>query len=500
MAVSPTASPTPILHRNAPGAASPLVSIVMVSRGRAQYLRKALASVAAQTYPNIELIVIVDSSESTLPQIIEATLAEIGRDIRVAVTPQDNAAPGATLNKALDQARGAIVQFLTGDSTYLPDKTARTAEALGKAAPGVAAVYCDGYFVDERSRRRIGFSKRNPVPLGRNIHREMLLVNWLPSSGMLYRREVLTSLGGFDPDLEARDWDLLLRLTRHHDIVRIPDKLFLARLPSDGENGPMDMTQDATGALAKKHDDLGARLRIDRDFRANPMRALFRHRADLDLVIRALSRRFYTARDIQGENVLGATRSLLALLLGRASMRSRAAWFRLRGLPLGPGCKVGKRLVLRGHSGNLKIGAGVIFEGEAEFILPRGKGQGRVSIGDGCVIAHGAVIHCMAGDLDVEASSYVGRNVVVQSNGDLRIGTGTLIAANAGLYASNHVTADKHRPIISQGNSFRGITIGENSWIAHGAVVTDGTDLGAGSIVGPNVVVRGVHGPRSRLI
>ena len=75
-----------------------------------------------------------------------------------------------------------------------------------------------------------------------------------------------------------------------------------------------------------------------------------------------------------------------------------------------------------------------------------------------------------------------------------------MIAANAGLYASNHVTSGKDQPIWTQGNSFTGITIGQNCWIGHGGVVVDGVNLGENSIVGPNTVVRGVHGPSSRLL
>lgn len=479
---------------------SPLVSTILLAQDNTAHIREALQSVAAQSYRRLELIIVEDNPAPTARQVIQQTLAEIERDMRTEVLAAAHIGTAAALNRAIDLAQGEFVQFLAGDSAYLPDKTALSIEALVATGPSVAAVYCDGYFVDESSRRRMVFSNRSPIPLGKDIKRELLLANWLPSSGILYRREILTSLGGFDPDLEARDWDLLLRLTRHHGIVRIPDKLFLARLPTAGQTATTVAKQGATEALAAKHADLGAWLGIDRDLRAHPFRTLVRHRAHRDLVFRGLARKLYTDRGIQGEGVFAATWSLAALMSGRGLARSRAAWFRLRGLPLGPGCKVGRRLVMRGHRGNLQIGAGVIFEGEAELILPRGKGQGRVSIGDGCVIAHGAVIHCLAGTLDIAPSSYVGRNVVLQSNGDLRIGYGTLIAANAGLYASNHVTTDKTRPVWSQGNSFQGITIGENSWIAHGAVVTDGADLGPGSIVGPNVVVRGMHGPYSRLI
>ena len=226
------------------------------------------------------------------------------------------------------------------------------------------------------------------------------------------------------------------------------------------------------------------------------MRALIRHWRNYDLGIRVISRRLFTNRGIQGEAIPAAILSLLQLLVGRASMRVSAILNRLVGVRLGPQCKVGGRLKISG----LRIGANVIFEGDVEFILPRGVGQGSIVIGDSCVIAQGALFNCMASDLFLGPSSYVGRNVVLQSNGDLQIGARTLIAANTGLYASNHVTSGKDQPIWTQGNSFTGITIGQNCWIGHGVVVVDGVNLGENSIVGPNTVVRGVHGPSSRLL
>lgn len=68
----------------------------------------------------------------------------------------------------------------------------------------------------------------------------------------------------------------------------------------------------------------------------------------------------------EGRRHTRRTRSLVSLMSGRALARSRAAWFHLRGLPLGPSCKVGRRLASCGHCGNLQIGAGVIFDREAE--------------------------------------------------------------------------------------------------------------------------------------
>ena len=67
-----------------PAQADPLVSIIMPAYNHVQYVCEALMSVATQTYPNIELIVIDDSSKDETAQIIEETLAHRFRcDLRV---------------------------------------------------------------------------------------------------------------------------------------------------------------------------------------------------------------------------------------------------------------------------------------------------------------------------------------------------------------------------------------------------------------------------------
>ncbi|MCA0911027.1 glycosyltransferase [Qipengyuania gaetbuli] len=478
----------------------PLVSIIMPAYNHAPYVREALQSVASQTYPNIELIVIDDGSADSTPQIIGETLAEFEREMRIEYHKQKNVGVCATLNRALSLARGEFVQFIASDDVYLSEMTARTVEALRRASPEVAAVYSDGYIIDEKSRRRAVFSDIYPVPISKNVRRELFIANWIPAMGILYRRRALVELNGFDPDLKFEDWDLLLRLTQRNQVERIPEKLFLYRVHSTNMTRDTAIMMETTDALARKHADLAKFKHFKQEIRRNPAAAILRNPSQIDLLLRLASRRLLTNRGIQGESLAAGALTLLKLIAGRAASTTRAGLYRLAGLRLGRRSKVRGRLTLQGNKRNLVIGEGVIFEGDAEFILPRGRGQGRVEIGDNSVIAHGAHFHCLAGTLLVGPSCYVGRNSVLQSNGDLEIGAWTMIAALAGVYASNHVTSSDRQPFWRQGNKFSGIIIGENCWISHGAVVADGANLGDGSIIGPNVVVRGTHAPKSRII
>ena len=80
---------------------TPLVSVIISSYNHAQYVREALMSVQAQTYPNIELIIIDDGSTDETAQIIEQTLFTFDRDLHVVFECQQNVGICSTLNHAL---------------------------------------------------------------------------------------------------------------------------------------------------------------------------------------------------------------------------------------------------------------------------------------------------------------------------------------------------------------------------------------------------------------
>ena len=298
-------------------------------------------SVQAQTYPNIELIIIDDGSTDETAQIIEQTLSTFDRDLHVVFECQQNVGICSTLNHALALCKGTYVQFLGSDDAYLPEKTERSVAALLSADHDVAAVYCDGFLIDERSCRRGIFSNKYRVPLGRDTHRELLIANWLPAMGILYRFDVLVALGGFDPELKFEDWDLLLRLTKKHKINRLADKLFLYRIHATNMTKDTAMMQETMASMMKKHTDLAAFNALKADLRQKPLRALLRHWRNYDLCLRVISRRLFTNRGIQGETVPAAILSLLPFLTGPARVWVSATLNSLVGVGLGQQYKVG---------------------------------------------------------------------------------------------------------------------------------------------------------------
>lgn len=90
----------------------------------------------------------------------------------------------------------------------------------------------------------------------------------------------------------------------------------------------------------------------------------------------------------------------------------------------------------------------------------------------------------------------IGRDCTIHSfdvlygfSGGLTIGNGVRIATQVGIITGNHLFDDLTKPLMEQGASSKGITIGDNVWIGHGVSVLDGVTVGANAVLGAGCVV-----------
>ncbi len=119
----------------------PLVSVVMPFLNEARYLREAIESVRAQTYPTWELLLVDDGSTDGSSEI---AVAYAGRDPeRVRYLTHENRrnrGTGPSRNLGLELGRGELVAFLDGDDFWLPFKLERQVPLL-LAHPEVDLLY-----------------------------------------------------------------------------------------------------------------------------------------------------------------------------------------------------------------------------------------------------------------------------------------------------------------------------------------------------------------------
>jgi hypothetical protein len=194
---------------------APEVSVVVPTYQRRELVRRAVASVAAQTFEDLEIIVVDDGSTDGT----RGALAGFDRRLRYAWQP--NRGVSAARNAGIRLARGAVVAFLDSDDFWLRDHLAVVTEVLARHPD---AVLCT-------TSVRFHVGGRQPPSAAEVVDAlPALLVENIVGcpSGVAVRREPLLSAGAFDERLRVMEgWDLWLRLARLGPIATLHRRTFV---------------------------------------------------------------------------------------------------------------------------------------------------------------------------------------------------------------------------------------------------------------------------------
>ncbi len=115
---------------------NPLVSVIIPSYNAGPYLRQAVDSVLAQTWTNLEVLVVDDGSDDSSPlDLLDIT------DPRLRTIHQQHAGKSAAMNRAIAQARGDFYAIQDADDLSRPDRIEAQARCLLEHAQ-VAGVLC----------------------------------------------------------------------------------------------------------------------------------------------------------------------------------------------------------------------------------------------------------------------------------------------------------------------------------------------------------------------
>jgi len=213
-----------------------LVSVIIPTYNRADYLLEAMDSVFEQTYRPIELIVVDDGSTDDTLRVVEEWRISHGGDDKLFLRyfNQENSGAPAARNLGLIESRGEYIQFLDSDDLLHPEKLEIQ---VGKLAgdPSLDFVYSGtGAFVDKPDWDSVAFSGV-PVSEVQMLSRFVLCPIWLAPSGV-YSRNACIALGPWDERFSrCQDWEYNIRFILHNPHVSCHDQvLSLARLHTKG--------------------------------------------------------------------------------------------------------------------------------------------------------------------------------------------------------------------------------------------------------------------------
>lgn len=201
----------------------PLISIIVpVYNSDIKLLDICVRSILASAYPNIELILVDDSS--TKPEVISYLKQRAKSDRRIKVQFQKvNGNISRATNAGIDLVTGEIMAFVDHDDVISTDAILRVALAA-TSFPDADAWYSDQVKYDEHGEVIDHFFKPDWSPyylLGAMYVGHLLAV----------RSEIIRKVGGFDSLFDGvQDFELMLRVSEHTDKVQhIPQALYAWR-------------------------------------------------------------------------------------------------------------------------------------------------------------------------------------------------------------------------------------------------------------------------------
>lgn len=199
------------------------LSIITAVYNREATVAQAIASVQAQTYPDVEHLVIDGASTDGTLSVIKRA-----RHARMRVVSEPDGGIYDALNKGIALAVGDVVGLMHSDDFFAHDRVLeRVAAALN--IPGVLAVYGDLDYISAADETRVVRRWRSGAYSARKLRR-----GWMPPHPALFlRREVFDRHGVYDTSYRiAADYDAVLRYFSHEDLrpVYIPEVLVKMRL------------------------------------------------------------------------------------------------------------------------------------------------------------------------------------------------------------------------------------------------------------------------------
>jgi len=209
------------------------VSIILLSHNRPHFLSEAINSVLNQTMKEWELIIIDDCSTDSEVKTVLSQAVKDSR-IRAFITNYDVNNISLLWNKAIDISTGKYISLLDDDNKKEPTFCTEMSRYLD-THPKEDAVACfNRLFHSGDSLQNKG---KEIFDAPRRVNKEKILKrNYIDSGCLMFRREVLSSIGWFDERLcTQEDWDYVIRLMYESKGIGILQKP-LAEYRWHGEN------------------------------------------------------------------------------------------------------------------------------------------------------------------------------------------------------------------------------------------------------------------------
>lgn len=215
-----------------------LVSLVVASYNHDRFLASRINGLLAQTYKNIEIIVIDDSSSDNSVEILRRYSSHSNFQL---TEHKKNSGWVSVSNEGFAKSTGEYILFANCDDDCRPTLIQRLVEAMERY-PSIGVSFCRSEMIDEAGIimgndydvREKAFRKKcsNDVFIeGTRMHQYLMHSCVIPNlSGALIRASAFKNAGGFSFNFQAcSDWDLFFKISKKSDFYYISEPLNLFR-------------------------------------------------------------------------------------------------------------------------------------------------------------------------------------------------------------------------------------------------------------------------------
>ncbi len=178
------------------------VSIIVPTYKREDALKKALDSLATQTFKDFEIVLVDDNDNAKWNQKVQTVVADFtknNQEIAIShIENHPNLGSAKARNAGIDAAKGEYVTFLDDDDIYLPEKIAHQLEKMEEEEADFS--FTDLYLYNENDKltdKRVrSYIEKTDSESLLEYH---LMYHMTGTDTMMFKREYLQKIGGFPP-------------------------------------------------------------------------------------------------------------------------------------------------------------------------------------------------------------------------------------------------------------------------------------------------------------
>ena len=214
---------------------SNLVSVIIPTYKRAERLKRAITSALAQTYENIEVLVVSDNEPNDEYTEADRKIVESFCDDRVRLLVQQKHINGAAArNAGIRAAKGEYIAFLDDDDYWEKQKIEEQVALLKSLGDTYGGVTCNNkHYVNSKLTAAIP-----PIKEGDLCKKILLRLADLSTDALLLKHTCLDETGYFDENLRRhQEVQLMTYFTAKYDI-KLLDKYYVCVDDTKNENQP----------------------------------------------------------------------------------------------------------------------------------------------------------------------------------------------------------------------------------------------------------------------